>query len=160
MVARYRFAHNSVVCGAVRVEGASAVAGIGGHLTRISLPGGEAERLPIDGRWVGGPADGTIFVAREDGTYAQRLSGGRPIRLVTGTSKSRILTSNGTSAFFARNDGSIVAVNLAAPAIATRLDTDCRFVEGVHVVRRGALVHCDDARSSSRLYAFGLTGQP
>jgi outer membrane protein assembly factor BamB len=151
--------HNSIVRGAVRVEGATAVAVVDGHLTKISLPDGRQERLRIDGRWVGGPADQTIFVAREDGTYALRLSGGRPIRLVTNTAHTRFLTSTGKSVYFAVDDGCIVVANLDNPTLTTRLKTACRFVEGVHVIDRGALVHCDDARWSSRLYAFRFAGQ-
>jgi len=148
--------HDSIVRGAVRVEGSTAVAVIAGRLMRLALPAGTTQPLPIDGRWVGGPARGIIFVSRQDGTYAVPLDGGKPVRLVTNTSDARFLTANGDRAFFLTNDGSVVAADLRSVRALVRWPTACSFVEGVHRIDGGALVHCDDAQHVSHLYAFDL----
>jgi outer membrane protein assembly factor BamB len=148
--------HNAIVRGAVRVEGATAVAVVSGRLTSIALPGGAQTPLRIVGRWVGGPSNGNIFVARSDGTYAQPLAGGKPIRLAVNTSDTRFLTATGRKAYFATNDGGIVAADLASLAPTRKFASSCRFVEGLRVTADSALVHCDDIRMRSRLYAFDL----
>lgn len=150
---RTRVLHNDIVRGAVKVEGSTAIAVIDGRLSRIALPGGAVTPLHIDGRWVGGPAHGTIFVSRDDGTYAVRLSDRFTKRLVTKTADTRFLTSSGLNVYFATNDGSIVVADLARLRPLVRWPTSCSFVEGVHVVAHGALVHCD-VGLTSRLYAF------
>lgn len=148
--------HNAIVRGAVRVEGPTAVAVVAGRLVSIDLRDSVQRPLHVDGRWVGGPADGTLFVARTDGTYAAPLAGGAPVRLAVDTSETRFLTATGRHAYFATNDGGIVAADLASRAPTRTLGSACRFVEGVRVTAQTALVHCDDARMRSRLYAFDL----
>lgn len=150
---RTRVLHNDIIHGAVKVEGPTAVAVIDGRLSRIALPGGAVTSLRIDGRWVGGPAHGIIFVARSDGTYAVRLADRFTRRIVTKTADTRFLTSNGTSVFFATNDGSIVVADLARLRPLVRWPTRCTFVEGVQVTSDGALVHCDVGKQS-QLSAF------
>jgi hypothetical protein len=146
--------HNTIVRGAVRVEGHVAVAVIDGRLSTIALPGGRVAALPVNGRWVGGPADGTIFIARSDGTYAQRLAGGKPVRVVIHTSKARFLTADGVSAFFATNDRMLVGVGLTHLTATAHIATACDFVEGVRTAGDVTLVHCDQG-ATSRLYGYG-----
>ncbi len=148
--------HDRIVRGAVRVEGATAVAVIDGRLMRLTLPAGTTQPLPIDGRWVGGPARGMLFVSRQDGTYAVPLDGGKPVRLVTNTSDARFLTADGDRAFFLTNDGSIVAADLRSVRALVCWPAACSFVEGIHRIDGSALVHCDDVNHVSHVYAFDL----
>ncbi len=148
--------HDSVVRGAVRVEGKTAVAVIDGRLVKLALPSGAVQALPIHGRWVGGPIAGVIFVARSDGMYGLRLDGGKPSLLATNISDTRFLTAQNRRAFFQTNDGSIVVADTDTLKPIARWPTDCTFVEGVHLIADGALVHCDLKTMSTRLYAFSF----
>jgi hypothetical protein len=144
--------HDSIVNGAARVEHGIAVAVIGGRLSLLDLRGSrDPQALRIVGRWVGGPAGGTIFVERGDGLYAQRIDSTRATRVAAYRGQARLITSDGKIAFVGLADGRVFTFDVARARLLAQVQTSCHFYEGFKQTGAATLVHCDDLGARSQL---------
>lgn len=147
--------HGSVVRGAARVEHGIAVAVVDGRLTRMDLAKGTTEPLKVDGRWIGGPAAGRIFLERGDGMYVRDLSpNGREHRVVRYSGQARTVAADGRVGMIGMEDGRIFVVDVTAANQLAAYDTPCVAYEGFTSSDGTTLVHCDDAAHVSKLVAF------
>ncbi len=151
--------HGAVIAGAVSVEHAIAIAVINGRLDEIDLnDGGAPKHLAIDGRWVGGPLDGKIFVERSDGLYVQALApASRPVKIASYASHVRYIGDDRSVAYVGLRDGTLFAVDLRSDAIVESVATGCSFYEGFSATGKTAFVHCDRG-NVSHLVAFPRVG--
>jgi len=146
--------HNSIVQGAVRVEHGIAVAVVDGRLMRMDLASEASVPLIIDGRWIGGPANGQLFIERGDGVYLQPLAGGRARRIATHVTDSPLVTADRTTGYVSAIDGTVDVVDLRDGSVVARWGTGCRIFEGIARAADTTLVHCDRSATDSRLLAF------
>ncbi|MDB5070187.1 MAG: hypothetical protein JWM87_1298 [Candidatus Eremiobacteraeota bacterium] len=148
--------HGSVVRGAARVEHGIAVAVVDGRLTRLDLVRGTTEALKVDGRWIGGPSAGRIFVERGDGVYVRDLTpGARQYRVARYTGQARTVAADGRTGMIGMEDGRIFIVDIANARSLETIDTPCAAYEGFAASGDTTLVHCDDRDHVSKLVAFG-----
>lgn len=147
--------HGSIVHGAARVEHGVAVAVVDGRLTRLDLRTGTTAPLKVDGRWIGGPSDGRIFIERGDGVYVRDLTpGGRQVRVARYDGQARIVAADRGVGMVAMEDGRIFVVDVAAARPLATIATPCVAYEGFAASGDTTLVHCDDANHVSKLVAF------
>ncbi|HEV3089238.1 MAG TPA: hypothetical protein VGX96_18685 [Candidatus Elarobacter sp.] len=147
--------HGSVVRGAARVEHGIAVAVVDGRLTRLDLARGTTEALKIDGRWIGGPVAGRIFVERGDGVYVRDLTpNARQQRVVRYHGEARLVAADGRVGMIALGDGTIFVVDVVRARRLATIATSCTAYEGFAATGDTTLVHCDDATNASQLVAF------
>ena len=147
--------HGSVVRGAARVEHGIAVAVVDGRLTRLDLVRGTTEALKVDGRWIGGPSAGRIFVERDDGVYVRDITpGARQYRVARYTGQARTVAADGRTGVIGMEDGRIFVVDIVHARSIGTIDTPCVAYEGFAASDRTMLVHCDDRDHVSKLVAF------
>ncbi len=147
--------HGSIVRGAARVEHGIAVAVVDGRLTRLDLTRGTTEPLKIDGRWIGGPVAGRIFIERGDGVYVRDLAANaRQQRVARYTGEARIVAAAGRLGMIAMEDGRIFVVDVARARRLATIETSCAAYEGFASSGNTMLVHCDDASHASQIVAF------
>lgn len=147
--------HGSVVRGAARVEHGIAVAVIDGRLTRLDLARGTTDALKIDGRWIGGPVAGRIFVERDDGTYVRDVTPrARQVRVARYRGQARTVAADGPVGMIGMEDGRIFVVDVARARALATIDTPCVAYEGFAASGPTTLVHCDDRDHVSKLIAF------
>jgi len=162
---RSRALHGSIVKGAARVEHGVAVAVIDGRLQKIDLTrGGDDEAavspMHVDGRWVGGPAAGRIFLERGDGMYVRALDDrAKAYRVARYTGESRIVAADGRRALIGMESGSIYVVDLTSGKQLAHISTTCRAYEGFAASGDTTLVHCDDETHAAQLVAFARVPQ-
>jgi hypothetical protein len=163
---RSRALHGSIVKGAARVEHGVAVAVIDGRLQKIDLTrGGDDEAairpMRVDGRWVGGPSAGRIFLERGDGMYVRALDDRAKARRVAHyTGESRIVATDGSRAMIGMQSGTIYVVDVASGKQLAQIYTTCRAYEGFAASGDTTLVHCDDENHAAQLVAFARVPQP
>ena len=163
---RSRALHGSIVKGAARVEHGVAVAVIDGRLQKIDLTrGGDDEAavkpMHVDGRWVGGPSAGRIFLERSDGMYVRALDDRAKARRVAHyTGEARIVTADGRRALIGMQSGIIYVVDVASGRQLAQIGTTCRAYEGFAASGTTTLVHCDDEKSAAQLVAFARDPHP
>jgi hypothetical protein len=105
--------HGSVLRGAARVEHGIAVAVVDGRLTRLDLVRGTTETLKVDGRWIGGPSAGRIFVERDDGVYVRSLApDAHQFRVARYTGQARTVAASGPHGIIGMEDSRIFVVDL------------------------------------------------
>ncbi|MEA2720809.1 MAG: hypothetical protein QOJ39_2673 [Candidatus Eremiobacteraeota bacterium] len=151
--------HGSVVRGAARVEHGIAVAVVDGRLARLDLVRGTTDTLKIDGRWIGGPSAGRIFVERGDGVYVRDLTpGARQYRAARYTGQARIVAADGRTAMIGMADGRIFVVDVTRARSLVTIGTPCAAYEGFASSGETTLVHCDDRANVSQLVAFARQG--
>jgi outer membrane protein assembly factor BamB len=151
--------HGSVVRGAARVEHGIAVAVVDGRLARLDLVRGTTDTLKIDGRWIGGPSAGRIFVERGDGVYVRDLTpGARQYRAARYTGQARIVAADGRTAMIGMADGRIFVVDVTRARSLVTIGTPCAAYEGFASSGETTLVHCDDRANVSKLVAFARQG--
>ncbi len=147
--------HGSIVRGAARVEHGVAVAVVDGRLTRLDLVAGTTAPLKVDGRWIGGPTAGRIFLERGDGVYVRDLSpNGRERRVARYAGQARTVAADGAVGMIGMEDGRIFVVDVASARQLATIDTPCVAYEGFAASDGTTLVHCDDAAHASKLVAF------
>ena len=146
--------HGSVVRGAARVEHGVAVAVVDGRLQSMDLRRNRITPLHVDGRWVGGPSAGRIFIERGDGMYVQGISEGRARRVATYRGESRLVAADGRVGMIAMEDGLIHVVDVVEPRPLATIATPCRDYEGFAESDGTTLVHCDGDANVSMLLAF------
>ena len=147
--------HGSIVHGAARVEHGIAVAVVDGRLTRLDLTRGTTQPLKVDGRWIGGPAGGRIFIERGDGTYVRDLTAdGRQRRVARYRGEARIVAADGRVGMIAMEDGRIFVVDVTTAQQLATVETQCVAYEGFAASDGTTLVHCDDSAHVSHLVAF------
>jgi hypothetical protein len=147
--------HSSIVRGSARVEHGIAVAVVDGRLTRLDLRSGVVARLPIYGRWIGGPIAGRRLIARGDGAYVQTLSGaGGQRRVAPYRGDLDSITSDGHDAIIGHADGTIDVIDVVAQRRLATFATSCRDYEGFAQTQATTLVHCDADAQRSELLAF------
>jgi PQQ-like domain len=147
--------HGSIVRGAARVEHGIAVAVVDGRLTRLDLRAGTTEPLNVDGRWIGGPSAGRIFIERGDGMYVRDLApGSRQRRVARYAGQARTVAADGRVGMIGMQDGRIFVVNVVRAKQLATIQTPCAAYEGFAAAVATTLVHCDDAAHASRLVAF------
>jgi outer membrane protein assembly factor BamB len=157
---RSRALHGSIVKGAARVEHGIAVAVIDGRLQKIDLTRDDGDdaavnAMRVDGRWVGGPAAGHIFLERGDGMYVRALDDRAKPRRVAGYSgESRIIAVDGRRAMIGMESGTIYVVDIASGKQLAQIDTRCRDYEGFASSGTTTIVHCDDETHAAQLVAF------
>jgi outer membrane protein assembly factor BamB len=157
---RSRALHGSVVKGAARVEHGVAVAVIDGRLKKIDLTRDDGDAaavntMRVDGRWVGGPAAGRIFLERSDGMYVRALDDrAKPRRVARYAGESRIVAVDGRRAMIGMESGTIFVVDIASGKQLAQIDTTCRAYEGFAASGSTTLVHCDDETHAAELVAF------
>ena len=157
---RSRALHGSIVKGAARVEHGVAVAVIDGRLQKIDLTRNDGDAaaigaMRVDGRWVGGPAAGRIFLERGDGMYVRDLDDrAKPHRVARYAGESRIVAVDGRRAMIGMESGTIYVVDVASGKQLARIDTTCRAYEGFAASGNTTLVHCDDETHAGVLVAF------
>jgi len=146
--------HNQIENKQVIAEHNRAVAVVGGRLKLIDLETQSISPLPIDGRWIGGPVNGKIFIERGDGLYLQPID---PVRraapIVSYKSESRYVTSDRAVGYVGLLDGTVLVVDLKHNRLLRRIATGCSFYEGVAATGATTVIHCD-AGTQSRLIAF------
>ena len=163
---RSRALHGSIVKGAARVEHGVAVAVVDGRLQKIDLTrGGDDEAavrpMRVDGRWVGGPSAGRIFLERGDGMYVRALDDRAKARRVARyTGESRIVAADGSRAMIGMQNGTIYVVDVASGKQLAQIETTCRAYEGFAASGDTTLVHCDDETHAAQLVAFSRVPQP
>ena len=163
---RSRALHGSIVKGAARVEHGVAIAVVDGRLQKIDLTrGGDDEAavrpMRVDGRWVGGPSAGRIFLERGDGMYVRALDDRAKARRVARyTGESRIVAADGSRAMIGMQNGTIYVVDVASGKQLAQIDTTCRAYEGFAASGDTTLVHCDDETHAAQLVAFARVPQP
>ena len=163
---RSRALHGSIVKGAARVEHGVAIAVVDGRLQKIDLArGGDDEAavrpMRVDGRWVGGPSAGRIFLERGDGMYVRALDDRAKARRVARyTGESRIVAADGSRAMIGMQNGTIYVVDVASGKQLAQIDTTCRAYEGFAASGDTTLVHCDDETHAAQLVAFARVPQP
>ena len=146
--------HGSVVRGAARVEHSVAVAVVDGRLVRLDLRTGTQVPLKVDGRWIGGPADGRIFIERSDGVYVRDLSPrGEQRRVARYAGQARLVAADRNIGMIAMHDGRIFVVDLPKARPLATIQTTCTAYEGFATSDSTTLVHCDKDRDSE-LVAF------
>jgi outer membrane protein assembly factor BamB len=118
--------HGSIVRGAARVEHGIAVAVVDGRLTRLDLTRGTTEPLMIDGRWIGGPVAGRIFIERGDGVYVRDLApNARQQRVARYKGEARIVAADGRLGMIAMEDGRIFVVDVVRARHLSTIETSC-----------------------------------
>lgn len=146
--------HNQIERGQAIAEHNRAVAVIGGRLTLIDLHTQQSSPLHIDGRWIGGPVDGKIFIERGDGLYLQSIDPGATAFRVAGyKSEARYVTSDRSVGYVGHRDGTMLVIDLDRDRLLHRYATGCNFYEGVTASGNSAVVHCD-AGTQSQLVGF------
>lgn len=145
--------HNSIVRNAVRVEHGIAVAVVDGRLKTIDLSSGKVEPLRIDGRWVGGPLAGKIFIERGDGLYIQDIRSPRAHLLARFDSDVALMASDGRNAIAGLRDGTVLVIDAQTNRVLSKFASGCDFYEGFAARAKTMLVHCDKAQAS-HLLAF------
>ncbi len=162
---RSRALHGSIVKGAARVEHGVAVAVVDGRLQKIDLTrGGDDEAavtsMHVDGRWVGGPAAGRIFLERGDGMYVRALGDrAKSRRVARYAGESRIVAVDGRRAMIGMESGTIYVVDVASGKQLAQIDTTCRAYEGFAASDGTTIVHCDDETHAAQLVAFDRVPQ-
>ncbi len=157
---RSRALHGSIVKGAARVEHGVAVAVIDGRLQKIDLTRDDGDAaaagaMRVDGRWVGGPAAGRIFLERGDGMYVRALDDrAKPRRVARYTGESRIVAVDGRRAMIGMESGTIYVVDVMSGRQLAQIDTTCRAYEGFAASGTTTIVHCDDETHAAELVAF------
>ncbi len=157
---RSRALHGSIVKGAARVEHGVAVAVIDGRLQKIDLTRDDGDNaavtsMRVDGRWVGGPAAGRIFLERGDGMYVRALDDrSKPRRVARYAGESRIVAVDGRRAMIGMENGIIYIVDVASGRQLAQIDTTCRAYEGFAASGSTTIVHCDDETHAGVLVAF------
>ena len=157
---RSRALHGSIVKGAARVEHGVAVAVIDGRLQKIDLTRADGDdaavnAMRVDGRWVGGPAAGRIFLERGDGMYVRALDDrAKPRRVARYAGESRMVAVDGRRAMIGMENGTIYVVDVASGKQLARIDTTCRAYEGFAASGTTTIVHCDDETHAAELVAF------
>jgi hypothetical protein len=163
---RSRALHGSIVKGAARVEHGVAVAVIDGRLQKIDLTrGGDDEAavkpMHVDGRWVGGPAAGRIFLERGDGMYVRALDDrAKPQRIAHYAGESRIVAVDGHTAMIGMENGTIYVVDVSSGTQLAQISTTCHAYEGFAASGDTAIVHCDDETHAAELVAFARRPRP
>jgi hypothetical protein len=149
------------VRGAARVEHGIAVAVIDGRMTRVDLTNGTQQVLKVDGRWIGGPSDGQIFLERGDGMYVRGLA---PIakqrRVARYSGQARFVAADRNVGMIAMEDGRIFVIDVATARPLATIETPCTYYEGFAANDNTTLVHCDDAAAVSHLVAFDRYSSP
>lgn len=146
--------HGSIVRGAARVEHGIAIAVVDGRLTRLDLTTGKTQALHVDGRWIGGPSDGRIFIERGDGVYVRALAqNAKQRRVARYTGDARLVAADRSVGMIAMEDGRIFVVDVANARPLATIDTPCSSYEGFAASADTTLVHCDRA-GVSQLIAF------
>jgi hypothetical protein len=136
--------HGSIVRGAARVEHSVAVAVVDGRLTRIDLRSGSQQILKVDGRWIGGPSDGRIFIERADGVYVRSLAlRARQHRVARYAGEARLVAADRNIGMIAMEDGRIFIVDVPNARHLATIETPCTSYEGFAVSGSTTLVHCD-----------------
>ena len=162
---RSRALHGSIVKGAARVEHGVAVAVVDGRLQKIDLTrGGDDEAavtyMHVDGRWVGGPTAGRIFLERGDGMYVRALGDrAKSRRVARYTGESRIVAVDGRRAMIGMESGTIYVVDVASGKQLAQIGTTCRAYEGFAASDGTTIVHCDDETHAAQLVAFDRVPQ-
>ncbi|HWT04221.1 MAG TPA: hypothetical protein VN224_00560 [Xanthomonadales bacterium] len=157
---RSRALHGSIVKGAARVEHGVAVAVIDGRLQKIDLTRDDGDAaaigvMRVDGRWVGGPTAGRIFLERGDGMYVRALDDrAKPQRVARYTGESRIVAVDGRRAMIGMESGIIFVVDVTSGKQLAQIDTTCRAYEGFAASGTTSIVHCDDETHAAQLVAF------
>lgn len=157
---RSRALHGSIVKGAARVEHGVAVAVIDGRLQKIDLTrNGDDDAaisaMRVDGRWVGGPAAGRIFLERSDGMYLRALDDrAKALRVARYSGEARIVAVDGRRGMIGMENGTIFVVDVASGKQLARIDTTCRAYEGFAASGSTTIVHCDDEAHTAQLVAF------
>ncbi len=153
--------HGSIVRGAARAEHGIAVAVIDGRITRVDLRNGTQQVLKVDGRWIGGPSDGRIFVERGDGVYVRGLAPvAKQRRVARYSGQARVVAADRNVGMIAMEDGRIFVVDVANARPLATIDTPCTYYEGFATNDDTTLVHCDDHASISQLVAFNRYSSP
>ena len=147
--------HGAVIPKAVTVEHGVAVAVIDGRLRRIDLSGGgSVTPLHVDGRWIGGPVAGKLFVERGDGLYLQSIDGtSRARKVASYHAESRVVASDRAIGYVGLRDGRLFVVDVARETVVATYRTGCDFYEGFTASGDTAIVHCD-AKQVSHLIGF------
>jgi outer membrane protein assembly factor BamB len=146
--------HGSIVRGAARVEHGIAVAVVDGRLTRLDLTTGTQQTLKVDGRWIGGPTDGRIFVERGDGVYVRGIApAAKQRRVARYNGEARIVAADRNVGMIAMEDGRIFVVDVANARPLATIETPCTSYEGFAASDATTLVHCD-THGVSQLVAF------
>ncbi len=146
--------HNQIERGQVIAEHQRAVAVIGGHLTLIDLQTRQSSPLHIDGRWIGGPVDGKIFIERGDGLYLQSIEpGAKAVRVAAYNSEARYVTSDRSTGYVGLRNGTVLVIDLEQDKLLHKYATTCDFYEGVTASGATTVVHCDSG-TQSRLVGF------
>ena len=162
---RSRALHGSIVKGAARVEHGIAVAVIDGRLQKIDLTRDDGDAaaidvMRVDGRWVGGPSAGRLFLERSDGMYVRALDNrAKPQRVARYTGESRIVAVDGRRAMIGMESGIIYVVDVASGKQLAQIDTTCRAYEGFAASGNTTIVHCDDEAHAAELVAFDRVPQ-
>ena len=156
---RARALHGSIVKGAARVEHGMAVAVIDGRLQRIDLTRTDDDNainaMRVDGRWVGGPAAGRIFLERGDGMYVRALDDrAKAHRVAHYAGEARIVAVDGRRAMIGMENGTIFVVDVSSGRQLARIETRCRAYEGFAASGDTTIVHCDDEAHTAQLVAF------
>jgi outer membrane protein assembly factor BamB len=157
---RSRALHGSIVQGAARVEHGVAVTVIDGRLKKIDLArdvrdGAGVDALRVDGRWVGGPAAGRIFLERGDGMYVRALDDrAKPRRVAWYTGEARIVAADGRRALIGMENGTIYVVDVSTGTQLAHIETTCHDYEGFAASGSTTIVHCDDGTHAAELVAF------
>lgn len=147
--------HGSVVRGAARVEHGIAVAVVDGRLTRMDLVRGTTVPLKVDGRWIGGPVGGRIFVERDDGVYVRDITpDARQHRVARYSGQARTVAADGRVGLIGMEDGRIFVVDVRRARSLATYDTPCVAYEGFATSGDTTLVHCDDHDHVSKLVAL------
>jgi outer membrane protein assembly factor BamB len=149
--------HNQIEKKQLIVEHDRAVAVVDGRLKLIDLRTQSMRSLPIDGRWIGGPVDGKIFIERGDGLYLQSIDAdARAVPIVQYKSEARYVTSDRAIGYVGLLDGTVLVVDVKRDRLLRRIATGCSFYEGISASGATAIVHCDTGENA-RLVGFERT---
>ena len=120
----------------------------------IDLQTQQSSQLHIDGRWIGGPVDGKIFIERGDGLYLQSIDPACEEHFALQRTRAKRAMSRATdrSDTWAPRRHHARHRSGAGPALAP-FATGCNFYEGVTASGKTTVVHCD-AGTQSQLVGF------